>query len=175
MLPHCIEPKGMAKYQQELVLYQVNTDYKKIDVFLIFAAMNTATMSEKKPHEGRNIKRIREMLGIKQETLASELDMSQQSVSLLEQKETVDPSILEEVARVLKVPVEAIKNFSEESAMNIISNTFSDNHYSAFCNSIYHYNPTFNPIDKVVELYERLLQVEREKSDLLKGNKNNDL
>jgi transcriptional regulator with XRE-family HTH domain len=133
----------------------------------IFVQLNATFMTEKKIHEGRNIKRLREILGVKQETLAAELGMSQQNVSLLEQKETVDPSILQDVARVLNIRVDAIKNFSEDHAMNIVANTFSN--HSGFFNSSY--SPTFNPIDKIVELYERLLQVEREKNELLQGKK----
>ncbi len=129
--------------------------------------MNIATMPEKKVHEGRNIKRIREMLGIKQETLAEELQISQSGVSLLEQKETIDQPMLESVAKVLKVPVEAIKNFTEDAAYNIIGNTVTNNQSVAFVQ----YYPTFNPIDKVVELYERLLQAEREKNEILQGKK----
>jgi DNA-binding XRE family transcriptional regulator len=33
-------------------------------------------MTEKTVHEGRNVKRIREILGIKQDTLANELGLS---------------------------------------------------------------------------------------------------
>jgi len=140
-------------------------------VLFIFVHLNAAVMTEKKIHEGKNIKRLREILGVKQETLATALNMSQQNISLLEAKETIDPTILQDVAKALNVPMDAIKNFSDEQAVNIISNTFSDNHYAAFCNSNFSYNPTFNPIDKVVELYERLLQVEREKNELLQGKK----
>jgi transcriptional regulator with XRE-family HTH domain len=122
-------------------------------------------MVEKKVHEGKNIKRLREILGVKQETLAEELHMTQQNISLLEQKESIDHAVLQDVADVLKVPVEAIKNFTDEQAMNFISNTFSN--HSGFFNSSY--SPTFNPIDKVVELYERLLQSEQEKIELLKA------
>lgn len=41
-----------------------------------------------KVHEGRNIKRFREMLGVKQEALATSLgdDWSQKKISLLETK-----------------------------------------------------------------------------------------
>ena len=48
------------------------------------------TMPNNKIHEGRNVKRFREMLGIKQDALAADLgdDWNQQRVSLLEQKET---------------------------------------------------------------------------------------
>ena len=35
------------------------------------------------PHQGRNIKRIREILGIKQDVLAVDLGLTQQAVSLL--------------------------------------------------------------------------------------------
>ena len=76
-------------------------------------------MPDKTIHEGRNIKRIRELLDIKQETLAAELGdgWNQKRISLLEAKETIEPQILEEVAKVLKVPVEAIKNFDEQAAI----------------------------------------------------------
>ena len=79
-----------------------------------------------KIHQGRNIKRFREMLGIKQEALAHELgdDWSQKKISLLEQKEIVEESILAQVSEILRIPVEAIQNFDEEQAVNIISNTF---------------------------------------------------
>ena len=112
------------------------------------------------------------MLGIKQEALASELgdDWNQKKVSLLEQKEIVEPLLLEQVAKVLKVPAEAIKNFDEEAAINIIGNNVTNYDNAAVVN----YNPTFNPLDKWAEeitenrkLYERLLQAEKEKMELL--------
>lgn len=120
-------------------------------------------MQNKKIHQGRNIKRFREMLGIKQEALAFELgdDWNQKKISLLEQKETVESDILAQVARILKVPAEAIENFDEEQAVNIISNTVNNND-NATGNSLYSYQPTFNPIDKMVELYERMLEQQRE-------------
>lgn len=120
---------------------------------------------EKTIHLGRNIKRFREMFGIKQEGLALELgdDWNQKKISLLEQKEVIEPELLEQIARVLKVPVEAIKNFDEEKAVHIISNTFND---SSILNGI-NYNPTFNTIDKIVELYEALVKSEHEKVELM--------
>lgn len=107
---------------------------------------------EKTIHEGRNVKRIREMLGIKQETLALELgdDWNQKKISLLEGKETIEPQLLDDVAKALKVPVEAIKNFDEQAAINIIANTVT-NYDNA---SVFNYYPTFNPIDKIISLYD---------------------
>ena len=100
------------------------------------------------------------MLGIKQETLAQELgdDWTQSKISHLETKETVDPAILDQVAKVLKVPVEAIKNFDEEAAIVNIQNNYDGSTLNHSANYQYNYQPTFNPVDKVVELYERLLK-----------------
>jgi len=115
-------------------------------------------MSEKTIHIGRNIKRIRELLGVKQDALAITLgdDWNQQKISYLEAKEEIDGPLLDQVAKALKVTPEAIRSFNEESAMNIISNTFSS-HDNSTLHAI-NYQPTFNPIDKIVELYERMLK-----------------
>ncbi|QEC77279.1 helix-turn-helix transcriptional regulator [Mucilaginibacter ginsenosidivorax] len=138
--------------------------------------MSATTDTPKNIHQGRNVKRFREMLGLKQEALAYALgeEWSQKRVSLLEAKETIDDDILEQVAKILKVPTEAIKNFNEEAVFNIIRNTVNNHDQAAFFN----YYPTFNPIDKLVELfeenkklYQELLQSEREKIELLKQNK----
>lgn len=128
--------------------------------------METAT---KPNHIGRKISRIRELRGMKQEALAMELGISQQSVSLMEQSETVEDEKLKEVAKALGVTKEAIENFSEELAINYFNN-FYDNSSSqgnSFNQGMY---ATFNPLDKLVEayeenkkLYERLLQAEQEK------------
>lgn len=123
-------------------------------------------------HQGRNVKRFREMLSIKQEALAYELggDWTQKRVSLLEQKETIETDILDQVAKILKVPADAIKNFNEETAVNIIAQTVNNHDQSA---SVFN-NAIFNPIDKWVEaleenkkLYERLLKAEQDKNELL--------
>ncbi|HAT3999166.1 TPA: helix-turn-helix transcriptional regulator [Elizabethkingia anophelis] len=126
-------------------------------------------MPNKKIHQGRNIKRFREMLGIKQDALAYELgeDWNQKKISLLEQKESVEKDILEQVAKILKVPTEAIENFDEEQAINIIANTFHDEAFIGNSGGTYH----INPIEKIVQLheekivlYERML---KEKDDMM--------
>ncbi|WP_317191606.1 XRE family transcriptional regulator [Fulvivirga sediminis] len=101
---------------------------------------------EKKIHHGRNVKRFREMLGIKQDGLAMELgdDWNQRKVSLLKQKEEIEADLLKQVTEVLKVPIEAIENFDEEAAINIIANTFN-NESAAYA---YNYKCNFNPLDK---------------------------
>ena len=130
-------------------------------------------MTTTKPnHIGRKIARIRELRGMKQEALAHELGISQQSVSHMEQSESLEDSKLEEVAKVLGVTKEGIENFSEETVLNVISNTFNSNDSSTL-NAI-NVQPSFNPVDKVVDLYERLVEAEKEKvrylEELLKKN-----
>ncbi|MVN21256.1 helix-turn-helix domain-containing protein [Mucilaginibacter arboris] len=124
-------------------------------------------------HIGKKISRIRELRGMKQDALAAGLGISQQAISKLEQSENVEDETLEKVAKVLEVTADAIKNFNEEAAINYF-NTFQDN---SFSNSSYVLNAqscNFNPLDKLIEnyeenrkLYERLLQSEREKNELL--------
>ncbi len=111
------------------------------------------TNTNKNIHEGRNVKRFREMLGIKQEALAAELgdDWTQRKISLLEQKETVEQYLLQQISSVLKIPVEAFQNFDEEQGINnIIANTFNEAAYftghSATLN--------INPIEEIKKLHE---------------------
>jgi len=122
-------------------------------------------------HHGRNIKRLRDMLGFKQEAIALELEVTQQAFSELEKKEIIEDTTLDKIANIMKIPVEAIKNMTEDSTVNYI-NTFNDtvtnNNGSPFS---YHANCTFNPIDKIVELYEEKIQLYerllKEKEELL--------
>ena len=109
------------------------------------------------------------MMGIKQEAFATELgeDWNQKKVSLLEQKETIEDDLLQQVAKVLKVPVEAIRNFDEEKAIYNIQNNYEGSTLNHSANYQYNYRPTFNPIDKIVELYDALVKSEKEKVEML--------
>ncbi|RKR05605.1 helix-turn-helix protein [Flavobacterium sp. 90] len=122
---------------------------------------------EQKIHQGRNVKRFREMLGVKQDALAFDLgnDWNQKKISILEQKDIIEDGLLKQISAVLRIPVEAFQNFDEEQAVNIISNTFGEH---AFTNS---FNGTLNihPIDKLIQLheekivlYERMLKEKEE-------------
>lgn len=115
-------------------------------------------------HIGRKISKLRELKGIKQETMAAELGISQQAVSKIEQSAEVEDVALDKIAKVLGLTPEAIKAFSEDAVFNIIANTFTDNSQN---NN--NYLCTINPLEKVIELYERLLASEREKVEMLKN------
>jgi len=113
-------------------------------------------MSEKLVHHGKAVKRIREILGKKQEDLATDLGMTQQNVSLLESKEIIDPKVLDDVAKALKITPDTIRNFTEDAAVQIIANSFTSNDNSTLYGI--NYQPTFNPLDKIIELYERMIK-----------------
>lgn len=123
-------------------------------------------MTTTKPnHIGRKIARIRELRGMKQETLAEQLGISQQSVSHIEQSESLDDAKIEDIAKALGVSKEGIENFSEEAILNIIGNTYHVDNSSAV-----NYGCTINPLEKLIEayeenkkLYERLVQAEKDK------------
>ena len=124
---------------------------------------------EQKIHQGRNVKRFREMLGIKQEALAFDLgnDWNQKKISMLEQKDVIENDILKQISNSLKIPVEAFQNFDEEQAVNLISCNFSDN--AMFNNRIEVFNN--NPIEEIkklheekIALYERML---KEKDEMM--------
>ncbi|MDR6515607.1 helix-turn-helix domain-containing protein [Chryseobacterium camelliae] len=129
---------------------------------------------EKNIHQGRNVKRFREMLGIKQEALALDLgdEWNQKKVSMLEQKDVIEDHLLKKISGVLNIPVDAFKNFVEEHAVNIIANTFNDTQ------GLINYSPIFNnnPIDKLIQLhedkialYERMLKEKDDMMDRLEG------
>jgi len=128
--------------------------------------------TETKPkHIGRNISRLRELRGIKQDALAFAIGVSQQTISHIENSEKVDEDKLELIAKELGMSVEAIKNFSEENVVNFFNNFYdSSGTNSAFGNNNQNHF-TFNPIDKLIEayeenkkLYERLLEAEKKKN-----------
>lgn len=97
---------------------------------------------------GANVRRWREWRNVKQDVLADQIGVSQATLSSYEKKEKLDIEILEKIAKVLDVPVEAITELNDGASINIVANTF-DNYSSAI-----NWQPTFNPLDKIVELYE---------------------
>lgn len=126
-------------------------------------------MTTTKPkHIGRNISRIRELRGMKQEALAIAIGVSQQTISNIENSENIDEDKLELIAKELGVSAEAIKNYSDEAVFNNIQNNYDGSVINS--GPSVNNNCTFNPLDKLVEvyeenkqLYERLLQAEKDK------------
>ena len=108
-------------------------------------------------------------LYIQQDVLAEEIGVSQATLSGYEKKETLEQEILDKIAVALNIPVEAITELDNAASINIVSSTLYDKAGSIFN------NPTFNPIDKVIELYneknalyERMLKEKDSVIELLK-------
>jgi len=95
---------------------------------------------------------------LKQVALAIAIGVSQQTISNIENSEAVEEDRLELIAKELGAITEAIKNFTDEAVFNYFSNF-----YDSSTGQVNHNNCTFNPLDKVVELYERLVQAEKDK------------
>jgi len=120
-------------------------------------------------HEGRNVKRFREMRGMKQEALAIALghDWTQKRISLLEQKETIALPILQQVSAALEIPVEAFQELAEDQAVNIIANTFGDHACVGNPNSTFN----INPIEEIKQLHEQKIAIYermlKEKDDMM--------
>lgn len=121
---------------------------------------------ERKVKIGRNIKFLRNLKGIKQETVAIELGISQPEYSLIENSEDVEDSIIFQVAQILNVTPEIIKEFNENQVFYNIENKVDNTTIHENGHGIHQ---VFSPVDKVVELYERLLASEREKIEILKS------
>ncbi|MFT4168414.1 XRE family transcriptional regulator [Dysgonomonas capnocytophagoides] len=117
----------------------------------------------RKSNHGANVRRWREWRNINQDTLAEQIGVSQATLSSYEKKSKLDQEILEKITKALNIPLEAITDLGEDSAINIVASTLTANDNAA----IFNYYPSFNPIDKIVELYDRLLQSEKEKVEIL--------
>lgn len=112
--------------------------------------MDTAV---KRSNHGANVRRWREWRGIKQEVLAEQIGVSQATFSGYEKKDKLEQDILDKLAKVLNIPVEALTEMEDGVSINIVANTF-DNQSSAV-----NWCPTFNPLDKIVELYDEKIEL----------------
>jgi transcriptional regulator with XRE-family HTH domain len=119
---------------------------------------------------GEKIRRIRMFKGVKQEFLASKLGVSQSQVSIIETQDKIEQELLFQIAEILNVTPKMIEDFDDEKAIyninnfyDIHDNAINDNASQNFVAQIFH------PVEKINELYERLLQSEREKVELLKA------
>ena len=120
-------------------------------------------------HVGRNLQRIRVYLGMKQEALAADLGISQQEISKIEKQDEIEDKLLTQIATALGVSAEVIRDFDVARAIYNI-NSYKDATISPGATAtVYAHTQQINPLDKIVELYERLLQSEREKIELLKN------
>ena len=125
-----------------------------------------------KTHIGQNVQRVRVYLGVKQDALADELGITQQEVSRIEKQEFIDERMLLNIADVLCISPGVIRNFDLERAIKNICN--SDYEATVLGRKSENEDELqLKMVEKIFELYERLLKSEREKIELLTLKKNN--
>jgi len=117
-------------------------------------------------HQGRNAQRIRIYYSIKQEILAKELGVSQSQLSQIENQPVIEENMLHKLADALGVTPDLIRRFDVAKAIYNI-NHFKDTTINGANSGSGTAHQNINPLDKVIELYERLLNSEREKLELL--------
>lgn len=120
-------------------------------------------------HVGRNLQRIRVYLGMKQEALASNLGISQQEISKIEKQDEIEEGLLTKIAEILGISTDVIEDFDVDKAICNINN-YKDATISPGATATVYaaHTQQINPIEKVIELYERLLKSEQEKIEILK-------
>lgn len=106
-------------------------------------------------HIGRNISKLRDLKGLKQEEFAKLLNISQQAVSRLENKKDIDDDLLQQIADKLDLTVDVIKQFSPDATINSINQQGGN----VYVERLY-----INPVEKIEELYQKLL---KEKEDTI--------
>ncbi|WP_345955216.1 helix-turn-helix domain-containing protein [Mucilaginibacter sp. PAMB04168] len=125
-------------------------------------------------HIGRKIERVRKLRGLTQEDVGTGLGITKQAVSKLEQSESIEEERLEQIANVLGVTLEGLKRFNDENVLNNSHNFYDSSSVThSSINNGYEFTIINNPVEKIIELYESLLKVEREKIEILR-NKNSD-
>lgn len=134
--------------------------------------MEAEELQKDRVHHGHNIRHVRREKGIKQEVMAGLVSMSQQTVSRYESMREIDEEMLQRFAKALQVPVELLKMLEEDASTVIFeNNNVTNTNCESVDNMSYiaedHSTKTFNPIDKVIELYERLLKEEKDRNDIL--------
>lgn len=129
--------------------------------------METNTQTKPTLFIGRKVERVRKLRGLTQEEVASDLGISKQALSKLEQSETIEEERLKQIASVLGVTLEGLKKFNDESVLNNTNNFYESVNNSSVNNGFECNTVINNPVEKIIELYESLLKSEREKVEIL--------
>ncbi|HML64725.1 MAG TPA: helix-turn-helix transcriptional regulator [Dysgonomonas sp.] len=132
-----------------------------------------AVISENEIDQGKNIRLARTWKKVTQTDLADKLGIHQTEVSNLESKKTIDDKLLDQIALAMDIPVDFLKSFDPEEAINSyivhdISMAQSDN-VSGIMNAQQNVQKqeVFNyPIEKFTEYLDKLLILTEENAIL---------
>ena len=140
----------------------------------------TEEKTRKNVHQGANVRRLRNIMGVKQSSLAEMLGTTQQKVSRIESQRVIEKDTLLQIANILHVSPKIIEELDENPLSIVIENNNFETGYGSIGNlgiiqnDQNNENTINNPLDKIMELnkqatdlFERMLAVEKEKSALL--------
>ncbi|MEP7376206.1 MAG: helix-turn-helix transcriptional regulator [Chitinophagaceae bacterium] len=123
-------------------------------------------------HIGRKIERVRKLRGMTQSELGDALGITKQAVSKMEQTEKIEDDKIREVAQALGVTELGLKKFNEESALYYTYNFYENSGVNAASIGAHNIETLNNfPIEKTIELFEKLLEKERQRFEKVKQGK----
>ncbi len=116
------------------------------------------------PHQGENIRFFRTAKNIKQDAFAKEIGMTQSGVTKLERRKVIEDDLLMKSANILGVSIEVLKELDLQKTLDALGKNHITiekiEHCSGFIDSTTNINN--NPLEKLSELYERLLIAEKQ-------------
>jgi transcriptional regulator with XRE-family HTH domain len=124
-------------------------------------------------HIGRKIEKVRKLRGMTQTELGDALGITKQAVSKMEQSEKIEDEKIKQIADALGVTEEGLKKFNEESTLYYTYNFYENSGVTAASIGTHNIETLNNfPIEKTIELFEKLLQKEQKKYERIRrGNK----
>ena len=124
-------------------------------------------------HQGRNVRFFRNAKDIKQEDFAERIGVTQPVVTKIERQVVIDDRMLLKCAEVLGISVDTIKEFEPEKMFDSFTyniDKVQNSHGAIFSSKDSTHTNHNYPLEKIMELnqknaelYERLLQAEKEK------------
>ena len=118
----------------------------------------TEEKTRKNVHQGANVRRLRNIMGVKQSSLAEKLGTTQQKVSRIESQRVIEKDTLLQIANILHVSPKIIEELDENPLSIVIENNNFETGYGSIGNlgiiqnDQNNENTINNPLDKIMEL-----------------------
>ena len=131
--------------------------------------MEAEELTLSRVHHGHNIRRIRVEKELSQKQISDLTHLSQSSISKYEMARRIDDETLRKFSKAMNVPLELLKTMEEDAQTIVFENNTINNTDHGGANTHVGYTENennitnLNPIDKITELYERLLKEKDEK------------
>jgi len=112
-------------------------------------------------HQGKNVRFAREFKNLSQQNLADKLNKQQSEISKIENQETIDDELLEQIALALEISSDFLKKFDfEDTAKNYFNNTTvnSENSHDLVNNQ----GTIYYPVDELADFTEKFLNMQKE-------------